>query len=113
LLYGTLVTMADGRRVPIELLTPGDMVASLVVPGLKTDVPFRAQYEWMSTWGIGGATVRDARVAEIRIGEHDGFSAINGRIKATFEHPFLLVCRRPVTMRCQSAGSQRQSQTVS
>lgn len=29
-------------------------------------------------------------MAEIRIGEHDGFYVINGRIKATFEHPFLV-----------------------
>jgi uncharacterized membrane protein YgcG len=82
--------MADGRRVPIEMLAPGDMVASLVVPGLKTDVPFKAQYEWMSTWGLAGASVKPARIASVRLGEHDGFVLINGRIKATFEHPFLI-----------------------
>lgn len=82
--------MADGRRVPIEMLAPGDLVRSLIVPGLKTDVPFRAQYEWLSTWGLEGATVRGARIDEVRLGEHDGFYLINGRIKATFEHPFLV-----------------------
>lgn len=82
--------MADGRRVPIELLTPGDVVRSLTVPGLRTDVPFRAQYEWLSTWGLAGATERGARINEVRLGEHDGFCLINGRIKATFEHPFLI-----------------------
>jgi len=82
--------MADGRRVPIESLTPGDLVRSVSLPGLKTDVPFRAQYEWLSTWGLEGATVRDGRVAEVRFGEHDGFYLINRRIKATFEHPFLV-----------------------
>lgn len=40
--------------------------------------------------GLQVATIRDARVAEVRIGEHDGFYVINGRIKATFEHPFLI-----------------------
>lgn len=90
LLFGTLVTLADGRRVPIELLSPGDELASLVVPGLKVDVPFKAQYEWMSTWGLAGASVKAARVASVRLGEHDGFYLINGRIKATFEHPFLI-----------------------
>ena len=65
--------MADGRRVPIELLTPGDVVRSLTVPGLRTDVPFRAQYEWLSTWGLAGATERGARINEVRLGEHDGF----------------------------------------
>jgi len=90
LLHGTLITMTDGRRVPIELLAPGDMVASLVVPGLKTDVPFKAQYEWMSTWGLAGATVKSARVATVTLGEHEGFVLINGRVKATPEHPFLI-----------------------
>jgi hypothetical protein len=82
--------MAGGRRVPIESLSPGDMVQSLSVPGLRTDVPFRAQYEWLSSWGLDGTAVRDARVAEVRFGEHDGFYLINRRIKATFEHPFLV-----------------------
>jgi hypothetical protein len=90
LLYGTLVTLADGRRVPIEMLRPGDEVQSLVVPGLKTDVPFKAQYDWLSTWGLEGASMRPARVAQISIGEHDGIYVINRRIKATFEHPFLV-----------------------
>jgi uncharacterized membrane protein YgcG len=82
--------MADGRRVPIEMLAPGDLVASLVVPGLKTDVPFGRQYEWMSTWGLVGASLKPARLASVQLGEHDGFFLINGRIKATFEHPFLI-----------------------
>ncbi|HMN97579.1 MAG TPA: Hint domain-containing protein [Phycisphaerales bacterium] len=90
LLYGTLVTMGDGRRVPIEMLAPGDLVASLVVPGLKTDVPFGRQYEWMSTWGLAGASLKNARLASVQLGEHDGFFLVNGRIKATFEHPFLI-----------------------
>ena len=90
LLCGTLVTMADGQRMPIESLQPGDVVRSLSLPGLKIDAPFRAQYEWLSTWGLDGATVRDGRVAEVRHGEHDGFYLINRRIKATFEHPFLV-----------------------
>jgi hypothetical protein len=64
--------------------------SSLVVPGLKTDVAFKAQYEWLSTWGLEGASMRPARVAQISIGAHDGFFVINRRIKATFEHPFLV-----------------------
>lgn len=90
LLFGTLVTRADGSRMPIELLAPGDMVLSAVLPGLELDVEFKAQYEWLSTWGLDGASVRPARVAEVKLGEHDGFYLINRRIKATFEHPFLV-----------------------
>jgi hypothetical protein len=85
-----LVTLADGRRVPIESLAPGDMVVSALLPGLRTDVDYRAQYEWLSTWGLDGASIRSARVSEILLGEHDGFYLINRRIKATFEHPFLV-----------------------
>ena len=66
------------------------MVRSLSVPGLQTDATFRAQYEWLSSWGLKGTTLRDARVAEVRFGEHGGFFLINRRIKATFEHPFLV-----------------------
>ena len=82
--------MADGRRVTIESLAPGDMVRSLSVPGLQIDAPFQAQYEWHSTWGLDGMTLREARVAVVRHGEHDGFYLINRRVKATFEHPFLV-----------------------
>lgn len=81
--------MADGRRVPIEQLAPGDMVLSLVVPGLKADAP-KAQYEWVSTQGMHDAVARPARVSAVRLGEHDGFHLVNDRIKATFEHPFLV-----------------------
>ena len=66
------------------------MLCSVSLPGLRTDEPERVQYEWLSTWGLEGAVVRDARVAEVRIGEHAGFYLINRRIKATFEHPFLV-----------------------
>ena len=59
-------------------------------PGLQTDVTYWAQYEWHSMWGLEGATVRHGRIAEVCLGENDGFYLINQRIKATFEHPFLV-----------------------
>lgn len=82
--------MADGRRVPIEQVRPGDEVRSLVVPGLRTDDAAQTQYEWLSTWGLDGASPRPARVSQVRLGEHEGFVVLNGRIKATAEHPFLV-----------------------
>ena len=82
--------MADGRRVPIEQVRPGDEVRSLVVPGLRTDDATQTQYEWLSTWGLDGASPRPARVSQVRLGEHEGFVVLNGRIKATAEHPFLV-----------------------
>ncbi|MBX3364017.1 MAG: hypothetical protein KF866_04560 [Phycisphaeraceae bacterium] len=88
-LFGTLVRLADGRLVPIERLQPGDEVASLDVPGLARDADWQAQYRWRVT---GAATPRPciSRIATVRRGTHSGFYLINGRVKATFEHPFLI-----------------------
>jgi hypothetical protein len=65
-------------------------VASIQVPGLEVDVPYRAQYNWLSHHGLHGATPVAARVASIRLGEHHGFVVINRRLKATSEHPFMI-----------------------
>lgn len=88
-LYGTLVRLADGRLVPIERLKLGNEVASLDVPGLVRDADWQAQYQWRVT---GAATPRPctSRIASVRSGTHEGFYLINGRVKATFEHPFLI-----------------------
>ncbi|MGE0464390.1 MAG: Hint domain-containing protein [Vicinamibacterales bacterium] len=82
--------LEDGRLTPIENLKPGDRVASIQVPGLEVDVPYRAQYNWLSHHGLHGATPIAARVASIRLGEHHGFMVINRRLKATPEHPFMI-----------------------
>ncbi len=82
--------LEDGRLTPIENLKPGDRVASIQVPGLEVDVPYRAQYNWLSHHGLHGATPVAARVASIRLGEHHGFMVINRRLKATPEHPFMV-----------------------
>ncbi len=91
---GAAITVGDdyvGRFVVArEPIAPGRIGWAVVLPGLRADVPWRAQYEWMSTCGLDGATVREGRVAEVRLGEHNGFHVINGRIKATFEHPLLV-----------------------
>jgi len=88
-LYGTLVRLADGRLVPIERLRAGDEVASLNVPGLARDADWQAQYQWRAA---SAATPRPcaSRIATVRRGTHSGFYLINGRVKATFEHPFLI-----------------------
>lgn len=89
-LYGTLVRLADGRLVPIERLQTGDEVASLDIPGLARDAEWRAQYRWRAVGGDGNLSLCAARAARVRRGTHDGFYLINGRVKATFEHPFLI-----------------------
>lgn len=82
--------LGDGRVTPIENLKPGDSVASIRVPGLEVDVPYRAQYQWLSHRGMRGTIPTVARVASVKLGEHQGFVVINRRIKATPEHPFLM-----------------------
>jgi hypothetical protein len=59
------------------------------VAGLSVDVPFRAHYQWLSSFGITTSVPRVGRVARVKLGEHAGFFVINRRIKVTFEHPFM------------------------
>jgi uncharacterized membrane protein YgcG len=85
--------LADGRVTTIENLKPGDSVATIKVPGLEVDVPYRAQYQWLSHTrggGMRGTIPTVGRVASVKLGEHTGFVVINRRIKATPEHPFLM-----------------------
>jgi len=88
-LYGTLVRLAGGGLVPIERLKSGDEVASLDVPGLARDAEWQAQYQWRVTDAAAPRPCA-SRIATVRRGTHNGFYLINGRAKATFEHPFLI-----------------------
>ena len=89
LLVGTPVRLADGQTRAIEDLRSGDEIASLEIAGLERDVPQHAQYDWLSTT-LGGATPTTATVGSVRIGTHDGVVVLNGRVRATHEHPFLI-----------------------
>lgn len=53
-------------------------------------MPYKAQYRWLSHWGMRGTKPTVARVRSVKLGEHHGFVVINRRIKATPEHPFLV-----------------------
>lgn len=81
--------LADGRLVPIERVRSGDEVASLDVPGLARDADWPAQYQWHAI-GDGILCPRRSCVAKVRHGTHSGFYLVNGRVKVTFEHPFLI-----------------------
>ncbi|MGV6815320.1 MAG: Hint domain-containing protein, partial [Phycisphaerales bacterium] len=89
-LFGTLVTIPDGRRVPIETLTPGDLLMSLSIPGLEPDADWQAQYDWRSSAGLDDVQPTPAPVGQITLGTHPGFYIINRRLKLTFEHPMLI-----------------------
>jgi len=68
------------------------VIASLQIPGLIVDVDYRAQYDWLSTWGLDGVVRRAQPVGQVRLGTHEGFIVLNGRVKCTPEHP-ILICR--------------------
>lgn len=53
-------------------------------------MPYKAQFRWLSHWGMRGTKPTVARVRSVKLGEHHGFVVINRRIKATPEHPFLV-----------------------
>ncbi len=53
-------------------------------------MPYKAQYQWLSHWGMRGTKPTVARVQSVKLGEHHGFIVINRRVKATPEHPFLV-----------------------
>jgi hypothetical protein len=87
------VRLASGQTVPIERLKPGDRVAALDVEGLDRDVPCewgRAQYQWLRQRAEAVLTPVAGTVASVKIGTHDGFVTINGRLRLTPEHPVLL-----------------------
>jgi hypothetical protein len=52
-----------------EALQPGDVIASLQIPGLVVDVDDRAQGDWLSTWGLDGVVRRTQPVGQVRLGE--------------------------------------------
>jgi hypothetical protein len=76
--------------VPIEHLKPGDRVAALDVAGLDRDVPWRAQYQWLRQRAEAVLMPITGSVASVKVGTHDGFITINGRLRLTPEHPVLL-----------------------
>jgi hypothetical protein len=92
-LAGTPVRLASGQTVPIERLKPGERVAALDVEGLDRDVPCewgRAQYQWLRQRAEAVLTPVAGTVASVKVGTHDGFVTINGRLRLTPEHPVLL-----------------------
>lgn len=106
---GTPITMADGSTKNVEDVNIGDWVRSATVPGMPKD--FDDEDTW-STW-IGTphgnppssvwatayydiqetnrVTPASASVQEIYFDYYDNYYLINGSLKATYEHPFLVL----------------------
>jgi hypothetical protein len=87
---GTPVRAGLGPDRADRALKPGDRVAALDVAGLDRDVPWRAQYQWLRQRAEAVLTPVTGSVASVKVGTHDGFITINGRLRLTPEHPVLL-----------------------
>ncbi|MFO0082900.1 MAG: Hint domain-containing protein, partial [Phycisphaerales bacterium] len=84
------MVLADGSIKPVEALRPGERVAALDVAGLDRAVPWRAQYQWLRPWAEAALTPVTGTVGTVKLGTHEGFITINGRLRLTPEHPVLL-----------------------
>lgn len=90
LVYGTLILLADGRKVAVEDVQPGWEVASLDVFGMERDGINGCQYRWSRAASEAALNPVPAKVDRVSRSYHDGHYVINHRICATFEHPFLV-----------------------
>ena len=63
---------------------------SVNLAGLEVDVLRRSQYEWLARGASVPADHVDAEIGSVRLGTHEGFVVVNGRVKCTPEHPLLV-----------------------
>lgn len=87
LVYGTLITMADGSLRAIESLEIGDQVQTLAIDGLDSEVEdawktFSTQ-QFQSTPGVSTVTA-------LQKAQFGYYFDVNDRLKITFEHPVLV-----------------------
>ena len=106
---GTPITMADGSTKNVEDVNIGDWVRSATVPGMPKDFDDEDTWTtWVGTphgnppssvWSTAyydiqetnRATPASASVQEIYFDYYDNYYVINGSLKVTYEHPFLVL----------------------
>lgn len=87
---GTLITMANGRKKPIERIEPGDMVLTARMAGMPAA---NMDSEKLSRYGFNGSSPRlePGMVRRVLPGPFYRHYSINsGVLKATPEHPILI-----------------------
>ena len=109
LALGTKITMADGSLKKIEDLNVGDYVKSAQIPGVPLD--FDAEDTWKTWTGVPHGNAPNnvwatayydiqemnrvepvsASVFDIYYDFYDSYFLVNGKIKATWEHPFFVL----------------------
>ena len=85
LVYGTLISMADGTTKAIEDVVEGDEVVSYNIDGIGTEE------EWVNwfTNNLSG-TLSTSTVIKNKLATYHHYFLINNLIKATWEQPFLI-----------------------
>jgi hypothetical protein len=84
---GTLITLANGTRIPIEQLLPGATLKSVWLEGLDPNV----EQAWTS-WTATTLNTKPATtsVVSVQSGSYRYYYVLNGSIAVTYEHPFLV-----------------------
>ena len=106
---GTPITMADGSTKNVEDVNIGEWVRSATVPGMPKDFDDEDTWTtWIGTphgnppssvWSTAyydiqetnRSTPASASVQEIYFDYYDNYYVINGSLKVTYEHPFLVL----------------------
>ncbi len=87
LLYGTLVTLADGSTKLIEELELGDLVKTVSIEGLDSEV----EDAWkIFTSSSFTSTPASSTVTGIQKAQFSYYFLINNLLKITFEHPVMV-----------------------
>ena len=87
LLYGTLVTLADGSTKLIEELELGDLVKTVSIDGLDSEV----EDAWKTfTSSSFTSTPATSTVTGIQKAQFSYYFLINNLLKITFEHPVMV-----------------------
>ena len=87
LLYGTLVTLADGSTKLIEELELGDLVKTVSIDGLDSEV----EDSWKTfTASSFTSTPASSKVTGIQKEQFSYYFLINNLLKITFEHPVMV-----------------------
>lgn len=87
LLYGTLVTLADGSTKLIEELELGDLVKTVSIDGLDSEV----EDAWKTfTSSSFTNTPASSTVTGIQKAQFSYYFLINNLLKITFEHPVMV-----------------------
>ena len=76
--------MKDGEKRAIETIKIGDEVMSYSVPSLKGD-----KFDWQS-FDLNSNSFTSGRVTFVHSGSEMFHYVINGKIRASYEHPFLV-----------------------